>query len=197
MMISINQAVLGYIVSQLKAGNLRCCEAFGLTEKELRIINNMTVNEMLYLCASSAQFFELKVNHSLLETMLDRAKNDSQEQNIIDRAISLEASTSIIKQYFGLTSFQISERRRLLNCTGAQGRKTAPSDKQSEQVWHRWQEVKNHDFPFESQEALLLMMQISEELQINLTTVWRLIKTWTDESLVKRQKTTLYQEKRY
>ena len=32
---SINQAIIGYVVTQLQAGNLQCCEKLGFNEEEL------------------------------------------------------------------------------------------------------------------------------------------------------------------
>ena len=68
---SINQAIIGYVVTQLKAGNLQCCEKLGFNEEELRQIKNLSVNEVVYLCNSPAQFCNVEINHHLLGRILD------------------------------------------------------------------------------------------------------------------------------
>ena len=178
---SINQAVIGYVVTQLKAGNLQCCENLGFNEEELRKINNLSINEIIYLCNSTSQFFKVEINHGLLGKILDRAQADKKLEKIQDRALMLDASIELMQHFFGLSSAEVSGRRRLLGRTEKQGRKKHCSEETESKIWLRWKELKKSVVTLDSLEALDTYMLIAEEYAVSLTSVWKLIQGWEHE----------------
>ena len=95
----------------------------GFNEEELRQIKNLSVNEMVYLCNSTAQFCNVEINHDLLGRILDCAQKDKKLEKTQDRALMLDASIELMQSFFGLTSAEVSGRRKLLGRTEKQGRK--------------------------------------------------------------------------
>ncbi|MDH3001452.1 hypothetical protein A1D23_12975 [Chelonobacter oris] len=182
---SINQAVIGYVATQLKNGNLQCCEKLGFTENELRAINNMSINEYLYLCQSAPQFFKVDINHQLLSKLLENAKEDRQQDKIQNKALALEASIEMMQAFFGMSTSEVSGRRRLLGKTEKKGRKKHCSEEVAAKLWIRWQELRLAIGSLDSMEALDSYMLLAEEFQISLATVWNQITAWENEGLTK------------
>ena len=178
---SINQAVIGYVVTQLNAGNLRCCEKLGFNEQELRQLKNLSLNEIVYLCNSKPQSFKVEINHELLEKILEQAKQDKQREKIQERALMLDASIELMQHFFGLTSAEVSSRRRLLGRTEKQGRKKHCSEETEGKIWTRWQELKSTLSNLHSLEALDVYMLIAEEYAVSLTSIWKMITTWENQ----------------
>lgn len=177
---SINQAVIGYVVTQLNAGNLQCCEKLGFSEEELRQIKNLSLNEIVYICNSKSQFFKVEINHELLEKILERAKQDKKLEKTQERALMLDASIELMQHFFGLTSAEVSSRRRLLGKTEKQGRKKHCSEEAEGKIWTRWQGLKK-SLNLNSLEALDVYMLIAEEYAVSLTTVWKMIMGWEQD----------------
>ncbi|MFN7050030.1 STY4526/YPO1902 family pathogenicity island replication protein, partial [Proteus mirabilis] len=44
--------LLTELVMEVKNGNLRRCEAFGLTDEEIRLLNNLTIEDLYFLSQS-------------------------------------------------------------------------------------------------------------------------------------------------
>ncbi|MFP4733408.1 DUF2857 domain-containing protein [Pasteurella multocida] len=179
---SINQAIIGYVVTQLKAGNLQCCEKLGFNEEELRQIKNLSVNEVIYLCNSTAQFCKVEINHNLLGRILDCAQKDKKLEKTQDRALMLDASIELMQHFFGLTSAEVSGRRKLLGRTEKQGRKKHCSEETENEIWLRWKELKKTVSQLNSIEALDTYMLIAEEYAVSLTSVWKLIQSWENQN---------------
>lgn len=178
---SINQAVIGYVVTQLNAGNLQCCEKLGFSEEELRQIKNLSLNEVVYLCNAKSQFCKVEINHELLEKILERAKQDKKLEKIQERALILDASIELMQHFFGLTTAEVSGYRRLLGKPQKQGRKKHCSEEAEGKIWTRWQALKSSLVNLNSLEALDVYMLIAEEYAVSLTTVWKMITAWEQD----------------
>ncbi|MGR3808152.1 DUF2857 domain-containing protein [Pasteurella testudinis] len=175
---SINQAVIAHVITQLKEGNLRHCEQIGFTENELREIMQLTTDEIHHLAQISTPFLKIDVNHKLFMRMVNSAKEYSHTQKLLDRALILGATIELINYYFGSTNGEVSERRRLLGQSKKPGRHCLCNEEQSAQAWYRWQEMKADLASFESIETLDALMLIAEELEMNVTSVWKLVQEW-------------------
>ncbi|EDQ7230744.1 DUF2857 domain-containing protein [Salmonella enterica subsp. enterica] len=175
---SLNYAVLTEALHALKDGNIRHCEALGFTYDELNAINKLSIDELFVVSRASAQFMDVSINHEVLRQLLAQSRQEIQLQQRISRAIELGGSIELLSDFFGLTSGEISARRRLLGISIPQGRTQIPDENTDAQIWHQWQ--KNRPENTESLEALDMMMKITEELASqesapSLTVVWNRI----------------------
>jgi hypothetical protein len=176
MMPSINQAILSHVMHELKEGNVRYCEALGFEREELSELNTLNFDEIIHLGNAATHFLKISVNHDVFRKMLAQVRQEQRFQNIINHAMSLGGSIALINHYFGLSTAEISARRRLLGINIRQGRKQIPSEEEEAKAWKRWQELNIDNL--DSIEALKAMMQLSEEQSMSLTVVWSLIKQW-------------------
>ncbi|EBX6375496.1 DUF2857 domain-containing protein [Salmonella enterica subsp. enterica serovar Newport] len=177
---SLNYAVLTDVLHALKEGNIRHCEALGFTYNELEAINRLSVDELFILSRASAQFLRVTIQHEVLRQLLAQTRQEIQLQQRINRAIALGGSIELLSQFFGLSSGEISARRRFIGITVSQGRTRIPDEETDAQIWRQWQ--KHRPDNLLSMDALDVMMDIAENLSdekeedaLSLTVVWNRI----------------------
>jgi len=177
---SLNYSILTDILHALKEGNIRHCEALGFTYNELTAINALSVEELFIISRSPARFLHISIQHEVLRQLLAQTKQEIQLQQRINRAVTLGGSIELIGQFFGLSSSEISARRRFIGICISQGRTRIPDEETDAQIWQLWQKCRPDNLM--SMEALDAMMDITEQLSdkadgelLSLTVVWNRI----------------------
>lgn len=177
---SLNYAVLTDALHALKEGNIRHCESLGFTYNELEAINNLSVDELFILSRASAQFLNVTIHHEVLRQLLAQTRQEIQLQQRINRAIALGGSIELLGDFFGLSSAEISARRRFIGISISQGRTRIPDEDMDARIWRLWKHRRPDNLL--SMDALNVMMDITESLSgeaagdsISLTVVWNRI----------------------
>lgn len=177
---SLNYAVLTDALYALKEGNIRHCEALGFTYNELEAINNLSMDELFILSRASASFLNVTIQHEVLRQLLAQTKQEIQLQQRINRAIALGGSIELLSDFFGLSSSEISARRRFIGISVSQGRTRIPDEDTDARIWRQWQQHRPDTLL--SMDALNVMMDITEALSgtteddsLSLTVVWNRI----------------------
>ncbi|HDS4487026.1 DUF2857 domain-containing protein [Enterobacter roggenkampii] len=186
---SLNYVVLTDALKALKEGNIRHCEALGFTFDEMDALNQLSLDELLTISQSSAQFVAINVHHDVLNHLLKQAHQEYRQQQQINRAIRLGASIALLNQYFGLTSNETCLRRRLLGVSVPYGRTPEPDEETDSAIWKQWQQWRVDNL--ESSDALAAMIQVTERLLpdaegLSLTTVWKRIALFEKEDADRR-----------
>ncbi|MFE8147226.1 DUF2857 domain-containing protein [Brenneria goodwinii] len=187
---SLNYAVLTDVLHALKEGNIRYCEALGFTYDEMNAINQLSLDELFIVSRASAQFMNVTIHHEVLRQILAQSRQEVLLQQQINRAITLGGSIELLNQYFGLSSNEISARRRLLGISISQGRTQIPDEDTDAEIWVRWQKRRPENI--DSLNALDVMMQVTEELSSqdegpSLTVVWNRITLCEKETSDRRK----------
>lgn len=177
---SLNYAVLTDAIHALKEGNVRHCEALGFTYDELNALNQLSVDELFILSRASSQFLKVTIHHEVLRQILAQTKQEIHLQRQVNRAITLGGSIELLNLFFGLSSNEISARRRLGGISVSQGRTKIPDEAMDARIWLLWQ--KRRPEKLYSLTALEMMMDITEALSqgggdgsLSLTVVWNRI----------------------
>lgn len=185
---SLNYAVLTDALHALKEGNIRHCEALGFTYNELEAINHLSMDELFILSRTSASFLNVTIQHEVLRQLLAQTKQEIHLQQRINRAIALGGSIDLLSQFFGLSSSEISARRRFIGISISQGRTRIPDEETDARIWHQWQKRRPDNLL--SMDALDAMMDITEVLSgttedesLSLTVVWNRITLCEKEKL--------------
>lgn len=184
---SLNFAVLTDVLYALKEGNVRHCEALGFTYDELDAINGLSLDALFSLSRTSVQFVGISIQHDVLRQLIAEAGQEAILKQHIQHAISLGGSIELLSQFFGLSSGEISARRRMQGIVISQGRTAVPDEETDAKIWRRWQQLKPDRLY--SMDALVAMMQITGELQaklpvtgtLSLTVVWNRIMQYEKE----------------
>ncbi|QPB42883.1 DUF2857 domain-containing protein [Rodentibacter haemolyticus] len=182
--INLNQALISEIIAHVRRGELNYCYQLGFDESELATIMALTTEEICEICDSSSSFASIKINHSVFWNLIESVRVNSQERNIIDRALNLGISGEMLRHRFGWSSSEVSARRKLLGIKEHIGRKRSADEQDELKVWELWQEnkhtIKTNEIE-NSMAGLDLLMHIAEETELSLTEVWRLVSTWVKE----------------
>lgn len=185
---SLNYAVLTDALHALKEGNIRHCESLGFTYNELEAINRLSMDELFILSRASAQFLNVTIQHEVLRQLLAQTKQEIHLQQRINRAIALGGSIELLSQFFGLSSSEISARRRFIGISVSQGRTRIPDEDTDARIWRQWQQHRPETLL--SMDTLDVMMDITEALSgatendsLSLTVVWNRIMLCEKESL--------------
>ncbi|MDJ4288750.1 DUF2857 domain-containing protein [Salmonella enterica] len=159
---TLNYVLLTAVLYTLKEGHLRYAYSLGFTVDEMQRLIHLSPNDLFFLSRTSSPFLSIQINHNNLRYILDRAKQEENHQQLIDRAIKIGASHEILNEYFGLNSRDVAVRRLLLGVTIPSGRKFIPDEKTDAEIWLKWK--KYRPINLESLSALDIMMHITEAL---------------------------------
>lgn len=176
--------LLTELVMEVRNGNLRRCEAFGLTDEEIRLLNNLTIEDLHFLSQSPVSIITCQIHRENLRLLLTRAKEVQCQNLAIERCLTLGASIDLLNHYFGMTSLEVSARRRLSGIRGNTGRSQRLSDVQETELWDRWRQggMPDHD----DLRGLNLMMLCAEKMNVSLTTIWNTMQEWQQEGLLSK-----------
>lgn len=174
--------LLTELVMEIKSGNLRRCESLGLTDNEIRLLNDLTIEDLHYLSQSPVSIITCQIHKENLCLLLTRAKEVQCQNLSIERCLTLGASIDLLNHYFGLTSLEVAARRRLYGIHGSAGRSLRLSDEQQIELWHSWQQGGMPD-P-DDLNGLNLMMLCAEKMNISLTAIWNTILEWQLDDLL-------------
>ncbi|MGR7122046.1 DUF2857 domain-containing protein [Klebsiella aerogenes] len=176
---AISQAAnhfLLHLVMELKAGNIRRCEALGIPPEVIRMLRGMTLEELQCVCSSKVSVLSFAVNSDNLLRLIDYARQECQRNETMDRALALGASIEIMHHYFGINGCDVAMRRRIAGIVVRDGREYALSDDDLVRVWHHW--VRSSATDLYETSSLDALMLISEETSLSLTAVWRAVREY-------------------
>ena len=182
---NLNHAIISEILTHARRGELNYLYQLGFSEEEIAEIENLSTLEIFDICDSGIPFGTVKINHRLFWGLVVSAREKSHQRNVMDKALLLGASSEILHKRFGLSSADVSARRKILGINEPMGRKRNATEEESARVWDVWNKQKaalekNIDLEH-SDEGLDLMIFIAEESGVCLTEVSRLILEWTKE----------------
>ncbi|BBP76672.1 DUF2857 domain-containing protein [Pseudomonas gingeri NCPPB 3146 = LMG 5327] len=181
---ALNLAVAFQIMNNIKNGQLRNCLAMGLEEKDLQTL--IDPHCMGALVNSPVPWFKVVVNGPVVHRLLSHVK-DSEEEDLISRAITLGASSPMILELFGLSAKEVAIRRTMLGIPHRKGRWPQVGAEEELCLWEHWVRLTKEQAtdPGDPRAVLLVAMGMTEcEPELNLTMVWSLVQSWIEQGLV-------------
>ncbi len=190
----LNEAMLAQILHNLRIGDLRRCQAMGLDHELIALIQHPAAASLLV--NSSALWCHAAVDAEAVKNLLNSRQRDSEEERLVQRAIRLGATASMLKHFFGLTAQQVAQQRLLLNLPARSGRFAELPE--SPELWYRFLDLmEEHEGDPSDPYALLdVAMMLTEEIngpleeseeapetreRIPLAAVWARIQCWVRE----------------
>lgn len=132
----LNQAMVQQILLNLQSGQIRKCYAMGLNDDLLKAFeNDRYVRD---LSNSPVCWVTPQVQPSVVERLISRSAQQAEQNRLIDRALVLGASNTLILQLFGMTNEEIAHRRKVLGVPQRKGRWPSLSQELEHAIWHRW-----------------------------------------------------------
>ncbi|RLU09121.1 hypothetical protein CS078_13290 [Pseudomonas prosekii] len=173
----LNQAMLTQVLHELRQGNLQRCKALGLGEDDIYLLQSLPPTTLSRLAHATVPWVEVKIDSPVMHRLIEQAERDEQNERLINRALKLGASSTIMYQCFGLAHSETALRRRLLKIEIRKGRPQHLSEAQEHALWQRWCQLRVQDG---SEDQLDAMMMLAEEQQISLTIVWQQIDQYSN-----------------
>jgi len=161
----LNHAMLTQVLHELRLGNLQRCKALGLSEDDLFLLQSLPPTTLSRLAHATVPWLEVKIDSPVLHRLIEQAERDEQNERLINRALKLGASSTIMYQCFGLAHSETAMRRRLLKIETRKGRPQHLSEAQDG-----------------TEDKLDAMMMLAEEQQISLTIVWQQIDQYSNKT---------------
>lgn len=180
----LNLAVAFQIMSNIKNGQLRSCLAMGFEEKHLQTLIDPRC--MGALVNSPVPWFKVLVDGDVVQRLLSHTR-DSDEEDLISRAIRLGASSPMILELFGLSPKEVAIRRTMLGIPYRKGRWPTVAHDQEMRLWGHWVRLaKEQDTDAQDPRSVLQAAMLMTECEptLNLAMVWNLVQGWIAEALV-------------
>lgn len=191
---AINHAVISHVMQHLRTGNIRRCLDLGFKHEELSILSQMSVENTMHLLNMTVPFITVNIDHDMLARSFERVLAESERQSLIQRSIAHGASIHMMTTYFGVSSEEVSTRRRIMGITIKAGRIAMPSAEESADGWYRWIDLARSSgiepSHFDSLAALDVMLLLAEETTFSLAVIWELLRSWYPDTNKTRQSKT-------
>ena len=173
----LNQAMLTQVLHELRLGNLQRCKALGLSEDDIYVLQSLPPATLSRLAHATVSWVEVKIDSAVLHRLIEQAGRDEHNERLINRALKLGASSTIMYQCFGLAHSETAMRRRLLKIETRKGRPQHLNEAQEHSLWQRWCQLRTQEG---TEDQLDAMMMLAEEQQISLTVVWQQIDQYSN-----------------
>ncbi len=182
----INEAILLQVLSLMRNGQLQRCAEMGLDAEVLGQLQHPTV--MSLLTNTPVAWAKVTIDKKILLRLLKSAVRTEEESRLLDRAIRLGATTSLLNRLFGLTPQNIAMRRAVIGVKPPHGRWPELSEDQDAQIWHRWTHLMSeYQVDVEDNMAMLdVVMIVTEELAgdgLTLAQIWSRVTNWIKDGL--------------
>ena len=164
--------VLRHATKLLAEGDESALTIMGFTAEQIRSIEGLTLKSVQRLGQLSAHFLDFRVDPASFERIMRRLEQDSQDEALQDALLRAGAPIRMMHHFWGMTSRDCAERRRVLDIEPPIGRPSQADEPDLERLWHLWQET--DDIPDERQRYLAL----AEQSGLSLSAIWTAVEEW-------------------
>jgi hypothetical protein len=139
-------AYLVHAIQELKAGEM---VDSGVDPEVLRALDGLTgdqlfkVVERYFLRTHPSQF--IRIDTEAMAKLVIAQGASAREEALIDEFILRGATKDMMRDFFGLRSTQVSERRKALNTHSNRGRKARITDEERDRIFDSWQSIRLSD----------------------------------------------------
>lgn len=142
------------------------------TEQEVETLRKLTVDDARRLASQLGRHFlsSIKIDHEKLGRVLARLEAIKEEEWIQNELVRLGAPSGMMAELFGMNGHEYAERRKSLKLTRV-GRPSVPSEVEQTRIYETYKRYAGLDEP-------LKWLKVAQELNLNLTTVWPLVKSF-------------------
>ncbi len=164
--------VLQHATRLLAEGDESALTVMGFTAEQIRSIEGLTLKSVQRLGQLSGHFLDFRIDPSSFERIMRRLEQDSLDEALQDALLRAGAPIRMMHHFWGMTSRDCAERRRVLNIEPPIGRPAHADEPDLERLWHLWQEM--DDIPDERQRYLAL----AEKSGLSLSAIWTAVEEW-------------------
>lgn len=172
--------VLRYATRLLAEGDESSLLVMGFTPDQIRAIESLTLGSLHRVGQLSSHFMDFRVDPACFERVMRRIDQEKADEALKDDLLRAGAPIRMMHHFWGMTSRDCAERRRVLGVEAPIGRPAQADDAALERLWHLWQEVSG--IPDERRRYL----ELANRSDLSLSVIWIAVEEWKGDGSATR-----------
>jgi hypothetical protein len=133
--------MLRYATRLLAEGDESTLMVLGFTAAQIRAIETLTLRSLQRVSALSSHFLDFRIDPLCFERVMRRIEQEGEDEALKDELLRAGAPIRMMHHFWGMTSRDCAERRRVLDVEAPIGRPALADDGALERLWLLWQET--------------------------------------------------------
>ena len=167
--------VLRYATRMLSEGDERGLLLLGFTPEQIRALESLTLKSLQRVSELASHFMDFKVDAVCFERVMRRIEQEREEEALKDELLRAGAPIRMMHHYWGMTSRDCAERRRVLGIEAPLGRPTQADEAALERLWHLWQDA---SAPRDERRRYL---ELAHATGLPLSVIWGAVEEWVGD----------------
>jgi hypothetical protein len=168
--------VLRYATRLLADGDESGLLDMGFTSEQIREIETLTLKSLQRVGQLGAHFMDFRIDPACFARVMRRIEQEREDEALKDALLLAGAPIRMMHHYWGMTSRDCAERRRVLDVDAPIGRPPQADDAALEALWHLWQDTSG--ITDERQRYL----ELSKRSDLSLTAIWIAVEEWNGDA---------------
>ena len=131
--------VLRYATRMLAQGDESGLRVWGLGPSRFGSIERLTLKSLQRIGELGAHFLDFRIDADCFERVMRRIEQEKEDEALKDELLRAGAPIRMMHHFWGMTSRDCAERRRVLNIEAPIGRPAQADEAALERLWRFWQ----------------------------------------------------------
>jgi hypothetical protein len=167
--------VLRYATRMLAEGDEAGLLMMGFTPDQILGMEALTLKSLQRVGELSSHFLDFRIDPACFERVMRRIEQERLDEALKDDLLRAGAPIRMMHHFWGMTSRDCSERRRVLGVEAPIGRPAHADDPALERLWHLWQE--SSAIPDERMRYL----ELAKQSELSMSVIWIAVEEWKEE----------------
>lgn len=167
--------VLRYATRMLAEGDESGLLLLGFTPEQIRGLESLTLKSLQRVSELASHFMDFRVDAACFERVMRRIEQEGEEEKLKDELLRAGAPIRMMHHYWGMTSRDCAERRRVLGIEAPVGRPTQANEAELEQLWRLWQD------PNAARDERRRYLELARVTSLPLSVIWIAVEEWAGE----------------
>ncbi len=168
--------VMRYATRMLAAGDESGLLLMGFTPKQIRALEELTLKSLQRVGELGSHFLDFRIDAVCFERVLRRIEREREDEELKDELLRAGAPIRLMHHFWGMTSRDCAERRRVLGIEAPVGRPAQADDAALERLWHLWQETSA------LADERRRYLELARRSELPLSVIWLAVEDWKGES---------------
>jgi len=166
--------VLRYATRMLAEGDESGLMVLGFTPEQIRSMESLTLKSLQRVGELSSHFLDFRIDPACFDRVMRRIKQERDDDALKDELLQAGAPIRMMHHFWGMTSRDCAERRRVLGIDAPIGRPPQPDEATLERLWHLWKDAGTGD-------ERRRYLELARESGLPLSVIWIAVEEWAGE----------------
>ena len=167
--------VLRYATRMLAQGDESTLRIMGFTPEQIQTIERLSLKSLQRIGELGAHFLDFRIDAACFDRVVRRIEQEKADETLKDALLRAGAPIRMMHHFWGMTSRDCAERRRVLNVEVPIGRPAQADEAALEHLWRLWQATE------EVTDERQRFLQLAEATGLPLTVIWTAVEEWQDD----------------